>query len=118
MRSPFCYNIGKENRNEGIAYETYNENHDSIFSHPVLSEIGAKYGKTAAQIALKWNTQRGVSILPKSVHVERMEQNIDIWDFTLSDADMQKIAELDLGHSEIVDHNSPEFVKGLNSWKV
>ena len=47
-----------------------------------------------------------------------MEQNIDIWDFTLSDEDMQKIAELDLGHSEIVDHDSPEFVKGLNSWKV
>ena len=89
-----------------------------IFSHPVLSEIGAKYGKTAAQIALKWNTQRGVPILPKSVHVERMEQNIDIWDFTLSDEDMQKIAELDLGHSEIVDHNSPEFVKALNGMKV
>ncbi len=89
-----------------------------IFSHPVLSEIGAKYGKTAAQIALKWNTQRGVSILPKSVHVERMEQNIDIWDFTLSDEDMQKIAELDLGHSEIVDHDSPEFVKALNGMKV
>ena len=51
MRSPFCDNIGKENRNGGIAYETYNENHDFIFSHPVLSEIGAKYGKTAAQIA-------------------------------------------------------------------
>ena len=85
---------------------------------PFFYNIGAKYGKTAAQVALKWNTQRGVSILPKSVHVERMEQNIDIWDFTLSDEDMQKIAELDLGHSEIVDHGSPEFVKGLNSWKV
>ncbi len=80
--------------------------------------MGAKYEKTAAQIALKWNMQRGVSILPKSVHVERMEQNIDIWDFALTDEDMQKIAELDLGHSEIVDHDSPEFVKGLNSWKV
>ena len=94
------------------------EGKHGIFSHPVLSEIGSKYGKTAAQIALKWNTQRGVSILPKSVHVERMEQNIDIWDFTLTDEDMQKIAELDLGHSEIVDHNSPEFVKALNGMKV
>ena len=94
------------------------EGKHGIFSHPVLSEIGAKYGKTAAQIALKWNTQRGVSILPKTVHVERMEQNIDIWDFTLTDEDMQKIAELDLGYSEIVDHNSPEFVKALNGMKV
>ena len=89
-----------------------------IFSHPVLSEIGAKYGKTAAQIALKWNTQRGVSILPKSVHVERMEQNIDIWNFTLSDEDMLKIAELDLGHSEIVNHSDPGFVKALNGMKI
>ena len=105
----------------GIAPQAWGplaEGKHGIFSHPVLSEIGAKYGKTAAQIALKWNTQRGVSILPKSVHVERMEQNIDIWDFTLSDEDMQKIAELDLGHSEIVDHNSPEFVKALNGMKV
>ena len=100
------------------AWEPLAEGKHGIFSHPVLSEIGAKYGKTAAQIALKWNTQRGVSILPKSVHVERMEQNIDIWDFTLSEEDMQKIAELDLGHSEIVDHNSPEFVKALNGMKV
>lgn len=105
----------------GIAPQAWGplaEGKHGIFSHPVLSEIGSKYGKTAAQIALKWNTQRGVSILPKSVHVERMEQNIDIWDFTLSDEDMQKIAELDLGHSEIVDHNSPEFVKALNGMKL
>ena len=105
----------------GIAPQAWGplaEGKHGIFSHHVLSEIGSKYGKTAAQIALKWNTQRGVSILPKSVHVERMEQNIDIWDFTLSEEDMQKIAELDLGHSEIVDHNSPEFVKALNGMKV
>lgn len=94
------------------------EGKHGIFTHPVLSEIGAKYGKTAAQIALKWNTQRGVSILPKSVHVERMQQNLDIWDFTLSDEDMSKIAELDLGHSEIVNHDDPAFVKMLNGLKV
>ena len=94
------------------------EGRHGIFTHPVLTDIGAKYGKTAAQIALKWNTQRGVSILPKSVHVERMEQNYDIWDFTLSDEDMQKIAELDLGQSEIVDHSDPAFVKMINSFKI
>ena len=94
------------------------EGRHGIFTHPVLTEIGAKYGKTAAQIALKWNAQRGVSILPKSVHVERMEQNFDIWDFTLSDEDMQKIAALDLGHSEIVDHSDPAFVKMINGFKI
>ncbi|MBQ6212035.1 MAG: aldo/keto reductase [Ruminococcus sp.] len=94
------------------------EGRHGIFTHPVLTEIGAKYGKTAAQIALKWNAQRGVSILPKSVHVERMEQNFDIWDFTLSDEDMKKITELDLGHSEIVDHSDPAFVKMINGFKI
>ena len=64
------------------------EGKHGIFTHPVLGEIGAKYNKTAAQIALKWNAQRGVSIIPKSVHIERMEQNIDIWDVTISDGDM------------------------------
>ena len=86
-----------------------------IFTHPVLTQIGEKYGKTAAQIALKWNAQRGVSIIPKSVHKERMEQNIDIWDFTLSDADMKTIDGLDLGHSEIIDHNDPAVVKYILS---
>ena len=105
----------------GIAPQAWGplaEGRHGIFTHPVLTEIGAKYGKTAAQIALKWNAQRGVSILPKSVHVERMEQNFDIWDFTISDEDMQKIAALDLGHSEIVDHSDPAFVKMINGFKI
>ncbi len=105
----------------GIAPQAWGplaEGRHGIFTHPVLTEIGAKYGKTAAQIALKWNAQRGVSILPKSVHVERMEQNFDIWDFTLSDEDMQTIAALDLGHSEIVDHSDPAFVKMINGFKI
>lgn len=105
----------------GIAPQAWGplaEGRHGIFTHPILTEIGAKYGKTAAQISLKWNAQRGVSILPKSVHVERMEQNFDIWDFTLSDEDMHKIAELDLGHSEIVDHSDPAFVKMINGFKI
>ena len=105
----------------GIAPQAWGplaEGKHGIFTHPVLTEIGAKYGKTAAQIALKWNAQRGVSILPKSVHVERMEQNFDIWDFTLSDEDMHKIAALELGHSEIVDHSDPTFVKMINGFKI
>ena len=94
------------------------EGKHGIFTHPVLTEIGAKYGKMAAQVALKWNAQRGVSIIPKSVHKERMEQNIDIWDFVLSDADMKRIDALDLGHSEIIDHNDPAIVKYILSAKA
>lgn len=87
------------------------EGKHGIFTDPDLVEIGAKYGKSAAQVALRWNVQRGVSIIPKSVHVERMQQNIDIWDFTLTEEEMAKIAAKDLGHSEIVNHDDPAFVK-------
>lgn len=89
------------------------EEKHGIFTDPELVAIGKKYGKSAAQVVLKWNVQRGVSIIPKSVHVERMEQNIDIWDFTLTDDEMAKIAAKDLGHSEIVNHDDPAFVKML-----
>ncbi len=94
------------------------EGNHGIFTHPVLTEIGAKYGKTAAQVALRWNTQRGVVIIPKSVHKERMEENLNIWDFKLSDEDMKAIAVLDLGHSEIIDHSFAETAKFLNGWKI
>ena len=89
------------------------EGKHGIFTDSEFVEIGKKYGKSAAQVVLRWNTQRGVSIIPKSVHVERMEQNIDIWDFTLTDDEMEKIAAKDLGHSEIVNHDDPAFVKML-----
>lgn len=89
------------------------EGKHGIFTDPELVAIGKKYGKSAAQVVLRWNAQRGVSIIPKSVHVERMEQNIDIWDFTLTDDEMEKIITKDLGHSEIVNHDDPAFVKML-----
>lgn len=100
------------------AWGPFAEGNHGIFTHPVLTAIGEKYGKTAAQVALRWNIQRGVVVIPKSVHKERMEQNIDIWNFTLSDEDMHEIAKLDLGHSEIVNHSDPEFVKMLNNMKI
>ena len=105
----------------GIAPQAWGplaEGKHGIFTDPLLTEIGAKYGKTAAQVALRWNTQRGVSILPKSVHVERMKQNLDIWDFTLTDEEMEQIKVKDLGHSEIIDHFNPEIVKWLNAYKA
>lgn len=100
------------------AWGPFAEGNHGIFTHPVLTAIGQKYGKTAAQVALRWNVQRGVVVIPKSTHKERMEQNMDVWDFVLSDADMAEIAKLDVGHSEIVDHYDPKFVKMLHTLKA
>ena len=94
------------------------EGKHGIFTHPVLTKIGEKYGKTAAQVALRWDTQRGVSILPKSVRAERIAVNLDIWDFALNEAEMAEIAKLDLGHSEIVNHDDPAFVKWLHERRI
>ena len=108
-------------KNFGVQPEAWGplaEGKHGIFTHPVLTEIGKKYGKSAAQVALRWNTQRGVVIIPKSTHIERMEENLNIWDFALTDEEMSAIAKLDLGHSEIVDHSSPETAKWLNGWKI
>lgn len=100
------------------AWGPFAEGKHGIFTHPVLTEIGKAHGKSAAQVALRWNIQRGVAVIPKSVHKERMEQNFDIWDFKLTDDEMHRISALDLGHSEIVDHNDPAFVKMLHGLKV
>ena len=100
------------------AWGPFAEGNHGIFTHPVLTGIGSKYGKSAAKVALRWNVQRGVVVIPKSVHKDRMEQNLDIWDFTLSDEDMAKIAAMDIGHSEIVDHSDPKFVQMLHQLKV
>ncbi len=100
------------------AWGPFAEGKHGIFTHSVLTAIGDKYGKTAAQVALRWNIQRGVVVIPKSTHKARMEQNMDVWDFALSDGDMAEIAQLDLGHSEIVDHFDPNFVKMLHTVKL
>ena len=100
------------------AWGPFAEGNHGIFTHPVLTNIGEKYGKSAAQVALRWNVQRGVTVIPKSVHKERMEQNINIWDFTLSGEDMAEIAKLDIGRSEIVDHSDPKFVQMLHQMKI
>ena len=100
------------------AWGPFAEGNYGIFTHPVLTKIGQKYGKSAAQVALRWNVQRGVTVIPKSVHRERMEQNMAIWDFQLSNEDMAEIAGLDIGHSEIVDHSDPKFVQMLHSMKI
>ena len=100
------------------AWGPFAEGNHGIFTHPVLSSIGEKYGKSAAQVALRWNVQRDVVVIPKSVHKDRIEQNMNIWDFELSEEDMNEIAKLDIGHSEIVNHDAPNFVKMLHGLKV
>ncbi|MBQ7795253.1 MAG: aldo/keto reductase [Lachnospiraceae bacterium] len=100
------------------AWGPFAEGNHGIFTHPVLTAIGEKYGKTAAQVALRWNIDRGVVVIPKSVHKDRMEQNMNIWDFELSQEDKDEIVKLDIGHSEIVDHSNPFFVKALHGMKI
>lgn len=99
------------------AWAPFNEGLNNFFSNPILTEIGKKYNKTAAQVALRWNIQRGVVVIPKSVHEDRIKQNFDIFDFTLSQEDMDQIASMDIGHSEIVNHFDPQFVKALHNHK-
>lgn len=94
------------------------EGNHGIFTYETLTAIGNKYGKSAARVVLRWNVQRGVVIIPKSVNKNRIEQNFDIWDFELSQEDMDAIAKMDIGHSEIVDHSNVEFVKMLNTMKI
>lgn len=100
------------------AWGPFAEGKFGIFENETLVSIGKKYGKTAAQVILRWNVQRGVVVIPKSVKKERIEQNFDIWDFALSDDDMQKIAMMDTGKSEIINHFSAETAKFLNGYKI
>ncbi|WP_294581298.1 aldo/keto reductase [uncultured Thomasclavelia sp.] len=100
------------------AWGPFAEGKYGIFSHPVLIEIGNKYHKTPAQVALRWNLDRGVVVIPKSVHQDRIEQNFDVWDFKLDESDIEAISKLDTGKSNIVNHFDPEFVKMIHSVKV
>lgn len=93
------------------------EGRNNFFTNPILEEIGKKYGKSVAQVALRWLIQRGVIIIPKSVHIERMEQNLDIYDFALTDDEMKTIAGLDTGKSLFFDHHDPEVVKMFMGWR-
>ncbi len=114
FQQPDALTLMQEYEVQPEAWGPFAEGKHGIFTHPVLTEIGAKYGKSAAQVALRWNVQRGVAVIPKSTHRERMEQNFDIWNFSLTDEEMAAIAPLDIGHSEIVNHFDPNFVKALH----
>ena len=93
------------------------EGRNGFFTNPLLAEIGARYGKSVPQVALRWLIQRGVIIIPKSTHIERMRQNIDIFDFTLSDEEMAVIATLDTGRSLFFDHHDAETARMFMGWR-
>lgn len=89
------------------------EGAESVVGSDLLAAIGEAHGKTAAQVALRWLTQRGIVAIPKSTHVERMRQNLDIFDFTLTDGEMERIAALNCHDTGTVNFGDPQFVKFL-----
>lgn len=100
----------------GVQHESWGpfaEGRKDFFTNPVLNEIGAKYGKSAAQTALRYLIHRGVVVIPKSIHKERMEQNFNVFDFALSEEDMAAIAALDEGESLFFSHYDPATVERL-----
>lgn len=96
-----------------MAWAPLGQGRNNLFADPLLTEIGAQYGKTPAQVALRWLTQRGIVAIPKSTHRERMAQNLDIFDFSLTPADIQRIAEMNQTDDGTVNFNDPNFIKFL-----
>ncbi len=88
-----------------------------IFTNEVLTEIAKSHNKTVAQVILRWNVQRDVVVIPKSVHKERIHENFNIFDFTLNDEEMQKISTLDTDHTEIINHYDWHIAEFLNTVK-
>lgn len=93
------------------AWAPFGEGRGGTFENPVIGEIAAKYGKTPAQVMLRWHIQRGIVVIPKSTHIERMEENFNVFDFVLSDGDMAVIAGLDRAESAFFSHQDPAMVE-------
>jgi diketogulonate reductase-like aldo/keto reductase len=120
---PFCQQIEtqrflKENKVQIQSWGPFAEGKNDIFKNELLIAIGGKYKKTVAQVILRWLTQRGVVVIPKSVHKERIIENFNIFDFELSPEDMNAIASLDTNRSLFFDHRDPEMVKWLSNRKL
>lgn len=93
------------------AWAPFGEGRGGMFELPELKEIGEKYGKTPAQVILRWHLQRGIVVIPKSTHIERMEENFNVFDFELTDEDMSVIAALDKKKSSFFSHTEPGMVE-------
>ncbi len=103
------------------AWAPFGEGRKGLFDNPVLKSIGDKYGKSTAQVILRWNIQRGIVVIPKSTHKERMKENLDVFDFVLSNDEMTQIRALDTATSSFFSHRDPNmvewFVKMINERK-
>lgn len=105
----------------GVAVQAWgplSEAQRDIFNHKVLVKIAEKYDKSTAQVILRWHYQRGVATIPKTIHKDRMVKNLDIFDFALTEREMGAIQEMDIGHSEIIDHRCYYTARQLNSVKI
>lgn len=103
----------QENGIQIQAWAPFAEGRNDMFTNPVLEEIAGKHGKTVAQVILRWQIQRGVAVIPKSVRRERIEENVNVFDFELAPEDMETIATLDTKTSLFFDHRDPAVVKML-----
>lgn len=99
------------------AWAPFAEGMNGLFTNPVLSDIAQAHGVSVAQVVLRWNIQRGIGVIPKSVHRERMEQNFDVWGFALTDDDMARIAQLDLDRPQMLDTRKPSEVRRVYGFK-
>ena len=100
------------------AWGPLNEGQRNIFKHEILEEIAKKHDKTVAQIVLRWHIQKHIMTIPKTIHKDRMIENMNIWDFQLDSEDFKKIDQLNLGYSEIIDHQCHATAKNLNKYKI
>lgn len=100
------------------AWSPIAQGNNNILDNELLKEIAEKHQKTVAQVILRWHIERDVIIIPKSARKERMQENLDIFDFSLDKKDMDKIATLDVGKSTIIDHHNIEVIKTLNTLKI
>lgn len=100
-----------------MSWSPFAEGKNDFFNNEALIEIGNKHNKTVAQVALRYLLQRGVVLIPKSTHKDRMEQNIDIFNFLLTDEDMKTIEKLDTKHTLLASHRDPQFVEFVLSVK-
>jgi 2,5-diketo-D-gluconate reductase A len=108
----------EENKVQIESWGPFAEGKNNLFQNELLTSIGKKYGKSVAQVTLRWMIQRGVVVIPKSVRQERIEQNFDVFDFELSLHDMEQIKTLDTKASLFINHQDPAVVKFLGTLKM
>lgn len=112
------HEILKENKCQLMSWGPFAEGRNDFFNNTVLKSIGSKYGKTSAQTALRYLIQKNIVVIPKSTHKERMIENINVFDFTLSNEDMAALEKLDTENSLFFSHYDPDFVKFILNYKI